>query len=677
MPKLFSPGQIGKLTVKNRLVMTPMHLAYCPTGEVTDRIVEFYRLRAQGGVGLIIVGAVGIDPIRINRHGMLQMYGDDFIPGLKRLTAAVHQSGAKIFSQLFHAGRYARTKEYGGMAAVAPSAVPSRFTGETPRELTQQEIREIVGFFGKAAERAKKAGFDGVEIVASAGYLISQFLSPVTNERHDRYGGDLQGRMTFALEVVAAVREAVGAEFPIMVRIAGNEYIAGGNNNATAVEFGMALEKAGVDAINVTGGWHETLIPQITMEVPPGAFCYLGAGFKKARISIPIVICNRIDAHLAERVVENGDADFIGIARGFVADPELANKAANGDYHLIRPCIACNQGCMDNIFFGQSLSCLCNAEAGRETELINSSLSLKITSAHPKKILVIGAGAAGLEYARAAASKGNQVTIWEEKTQTGGQAHLAAAVPGRHDFLRLISYLNNACLDLKVTIVLGKKATTEDILAYVQAERIDRVVIAAGAKIQETQIPIEEGAPVVQAWDVLQGLVTTGRDVVIVGGGAVGVETALLLAGEGTINAETLRFLMMHRAENPEELYKLLTQGSKCITVIETEKMLGRDIGPSTRWSMMSMLKRYHVMMLDSLKVIAITREGVIIQTSEMQKTIPADTVILALGSRSNNALYHDLEGKIPKLIIIGDAVKPRKMQNAIWEAYNEAVHLP
>lgn len=676
MLKLYAPGEIGRLEMRNRLVMTAMHLAYCPQGEVSDRLVEFYRLRAQGGVGLIVVGAVGIDPLRINRHDMVQMYDDRFIPGLRRLTDAVHAAGAKIFPQLFHAGRYARSKEYGGQQAVAPSAVPSRFTGETPQELTREEIAGIISYFAAAARRAKEAGFDGVEIVGSAGYLLAQFLSPVTNLRQDRYGGNLRSRMTFALEVVAAVRQALGPAFPLMVRVGGNDFIEGGNTNAEAREFCIALEKAGVDALNVTGGWHETHVPQLTMDVPPGAFSYLGKAIKAA-VSLPVVMCNRMNVSLAEKIVEEGYADFIGMARGFVADPELANKAASRQYQAIRPCVACNQGCMDNIFSGKRLECLVNAEAGREAELMeNSLLPLQLKARRPEKILVIGAGPAGLEYARVAARRGHLVTVWEQKAQPGGQVLLASTPPGRQELLRLLSYLTRACHDLKIGICSGKKATADNVLEAVREGQFERVVVATGAQPIVPPLPIDEGAHVVQAWDVLQKQVRTGAHVVIVGGGAVGVETALLLAEMGTIDAQTLRFLMLHQGEKPEELYRLLTQGSKHITIVEMFKGIGRDIGPSTRWAQLSLLKKFNVKIREQAKAVAVNKGAVLVEKPEGQEWIPADTVVLAVGSCSNHDLYAELKGKIAKLSVIGDARKPGKIQEAIREAYDEAIKM-
>jgi 2,4-dienoyl-CoA reductase (NADPH2) len=674
MSQLYSTGKIGQLALRNRLIMTAMHLAYCPGGEVTDKFVEFYRARARGGVGLVVIGAIGIDPLRVCQHDMVQIYEDRFLPGLRRLCDAVHAEGAGIFAQLWHGGRYARSREYRGLQAVAPSAVHSRFTGEIPRELTRPEITEIISFFASGAKRAKNSGFDGVEIAGSAGYLISQFLSPLTNKRQDRYGGDLPGRMTFALEIVAAVRQQVGPEFPIMVRLAGNDFMEGGNANFEARQFAMALEKAGVDALSVTGGWHETHVPQITMEVPPGAFCYLGKAIK-AVVAIPVVACNRIDVRLAEELVDDGVADFIGMARGFVADAELASKALKGEYNAIRPCVACNQGCMDNIFSGKSLTCLGNAEAGREAELLaKRTLFDERKASIFEKILVIGAGVAGLEYARVAALHGHRVTVWEEAEELGGQVLLAAAPPGRQNLMRLIDYLAYACRSLQVDICCGKRATVDNVLTAVNTGAFERVVIATGVKSSLLSVPIEEGATVYHARDVLRKRVKTGKHVVIVGGGAVGVETALMLAEIGTIDAETLRFLVLNRAEKPEELYRLLIQGCKSITIVEMAKDIGKEIGPSTRWSMLAKLRRYNVNIREQEKVVAIKKVGVVVEKPEGREVIFADTVVLATGVESHNELYAGLRDKLDKLSLIGDARKPRKIQDAIREAYDAAL---
>ena len=669
MSILFSPAQIGTLQLRNRLVMTPMHLGYSPKGEVNDQLVEFYRARARGGVGLIVVGGCGIDRIG-NAFSMLQLDDDRFIPGLRRLVDAVHAEGAKIMPQLFQAGRYAHSV-LTGQPSVAPSPIPSRLTGQTPEELTEEKIVEIIASFTTAAKRAQTAGLDGVEILASTGYLISQFLSPLTNQRTDRYGGDLQARMTFGLEVVEAVRVAVGPDYPIIVRVAGNDFMPGSHTNTESRAFCQALEKAGVNAINVTGGWHETPVPQLTMNVPPGAYAYLAHGIKQV-VSIPVIACNRINTPgLAEEILQEGKADFIGMARPLLADPELPNKAMSGHSERIRPCIGCNQGCLDYMFRMKPVSCLVNAEAGQEIVLAPSSHS-EIT----RKILVVGAGAAGMEFARVSTGRGHKVTIWEESERSGGQLTLAAAPPGRKDFLYLGTYLANACLELGVTIEYNVKATPENILTAVEEGKFDRVVIATGARPITPSIPIEEGVEVLQAWDVLTGSSKPGENVVIVGGGAVGVETALYLAESGTLDNETLRFLMLQHAETEKEIYRLLTQGSKKITVLEMAKGIGRDIGPSTRWSMLADLKRHKINCLDETAVLEVRSDGVLVESAGSQKILLADTVIFAVGSYSQNELYLALQGKMEYLSIIGDAARPRKALDAIHEAYSEAIKL-
>lgn len=669
MTILFSPTQIGKLQLRNRIVMTPMHLGYSSQGEVNEQLIEFYRERAQGGVGLIIVGGCGIDRIG-NAFGMTQLDDERYIPGLRQLVNAVHAEGAKIVPQLYQAGRYAHSA-LTGKPSVAPSPIPSRLTGQTPEELTQEKIAEIIASFTKAALIAQIAGFDGVEIIASAGYLISQFLSPVTNKRTDRYGGDLQARMTFGLEVVEAVRKAVGPDYPIIVRVAGNDFVPGSNTNTESRAFCKALEQAGVNALNVTGGWHETQVPQLTMNVPPGTYAYLANGIRQA-VSIPVIACNRINTpELAESILEEGLADFIGMARPLLADPELPKKALHGQSNRIRPCIGCNQGCLDNIFRLKPVGCLVNARAGREFELgpINQA-------SQTQQILVIGAGSAGMEFARVASLRGHKVTIWEESGQPGGQLALAAAPPDRQDFLYFANYLANACQDLGVNILYNILATPEKVLSAVQNGEFNRVVIAAGARPITPAIKIEEGVKVLQAWDVLLGREKTGKNVIIVGGGAVGVDTALYLAEAGTLNSETLRFLMVQQAETDQELHRLLTQGTKTITVLEMAKGIGRDIGASTRWSMLADLKRRKVNCLDKHTVLEIRAEGVLVESAGegTQKIIPADTVVLAVGSSSRNELYNALKDKLENLSIIGDAAKPRKVLDAVHEAYAEGI---
>lgn len=685
MQHLFTTGQIGGLTLHNRLVMTPMHLGYCPSGEVTEQLVEFYRLRARGGAGMIIIGGCGIDQIG-NTAGMIQLDDDRYIQRLQDLTDVVHTEGAAIIAQLYQSGRYASSR-ITGHVPVAPSPIPSKLTREIPHELNEEEIQSMVSTYAQAARRAKEAGFDGVEILAGTGYLISEFLSPLTNQRTDRYGGDLTARMTFALEIIHAIRHAVGPDFVIITRIAGNDFIPGSHTHEEAKAVARAFENAGVDAINVTGGWHETVVPQITMNVPQGTYTYLARGIKES-VSIPVIACNRISTpQLAEEILVRGDADFIGMARPLIADPDFAHKAARGEVETIRPCVACNQGCLDQVFRLQPVTCLVNAQTGHEAVLIRMGHALdseRIKHHSPAEqsnlkqhnILVVGAGPSGLEFARVARLRGHRVTIWEEKDQPGGQLHLAAVPPGRKDFLRFVHYLHQACLKLGVNFVYGKQATVNRIMTAISAEGYTRVVLATGAKPLLPPLPIEDGAHVVQAWDVLSGRVETGRNIVIIGGGAVGIETAMHLANIGTISDEMLRFLFFHRAESEQELHRLITHGVKYVTLLEMGKGFGRDLGPSTRWSMLSDLKQFHVEQFDRTKALAIQPNGVLVQSDGQENFIPADTVVLAVGSRPNNTLYEELLGKIADLTLIGDALQPAKVYEAVQSAYRAAIKI-
>lgn len=673
---ILEPGQIGSMKLKNRFVMAAMGHGFCDEtdGYVSDRLIEFFRQRARGGYALIDLGAVQIDPCLNTSEGIMKLYDDSFIPGMQRLTAAVHEEGGKIMAQLLHQGRYCSSREY-GQTGIAPSAVFSRYTNETPREMTIEDIERMIGYYRDAAERVVKSGFDAIEICANSGYLIAQFLSPITNLRTDKYGGKtLKERMTFMLEVIAAVRSAVGPTFPVVFRICSSDLIPGGNTNIEACQIAAAAEEAGVDAIHVTGGWHEAVVPQATMDVPHGAFAYYGKRIKEF-VNIPVIICNRMDIETAENVLYEGMADYISFARHSLADPKMPRKAAEGHCDRIRPCVGCNQGCLDMRMRHRKISCLVNAEVGREVDLMqNSKLPTQTLSPSPEDILVVGSGPAGMEFARVAALRGHKVSIWEKNDHVGGQFELNSAPPGRHDFALFGQYLERECRRLGVNIELNHDAAAEEIIGAVERGEYDRVVIATGASPSAPQLPVE-GTPDIQlAWDVLLRKKKIGKRVVIVGGGAVGVETGEFIAKMGTISPEIQQFLMTYDAESPEGMKDLMFHGTKDVTIVEMGPRLGADIGPTTRWSMMARLKKHGVKMLKLTKVVAIGTDHVELEDSEgVRTTVPADTVVLAIGSRPVNGLYKELENKVEQLTIIGDAVKPAFIIDAVRAAYDAA----
>ena len=657
-PLLFSPIRINSLLLKNRIVMTAMHLGYTPEGKVTDRLVEFYALRARGGAGLIIVGGCTIDPWA-GMADMISIMDDTFVPGLQRLTSAVTSGGAKIAAQLYQAGRYAHSSMIGGRKPFSASAVRSRFTGETPRALDLDEIAGVQDRFAEAALRAKKAGFDAVEILGSAGYLISQFLSPLTNLRQDRYGGSFENRMRFGIEVVEKVRAAVRSSYPIFMRLAGNDFMQGSNTNREAQIFASELEKAGVDCFDVTGGWHETRVPQLTMHVPRKAYAYLAQGIRRA-VSVPVIASNRINAPgLGEEVLVEGQADLVTMARALLADPDLPNKALQGKEELIIHCVACNQGCFDRVFQYQPATCMVNPAAGMESELTLTPATKK------KKILVVGGGPAGMKAAVTLSDRGHQVILVEKGMQLGGQLLLNEKIPGREEILLAARDLEKSLKARPVKILLGKEADKALIINIAP----DAIVLATGATPLLPSIPGINHSKVVLAWDVLASKATVGKKAVIVGGNAVGLETALYLASQGTLSPEILHFLMVNKAESQDTIEELLDRGDKEVCVVEMTKKLGQDIGNSTRWTVMAELKRLGVKTITGAKAIEVNDGGLKIQKGAREELLPADSVVIAVGAKPENALA-SLKDLVPELYVIGDANKPRNALEAIREGF-------
>jgi 2,4-dienoyl-CoA reductase (NADPH2) len=658
-PNLFSRIKINGMELKNRIVMTAMHLGYTPEGFVTDRLLDFYSLRAKGGVGLIIVGGCPIDE-QGSMSGMIRIDHDRYIPGLRRLTDEVKGAGARIAAQLYQAGRYVHSSMIGGQKPISASAVRSKFTGETPRALELEEIPVVQDRFAEAAVRAKISGFDAVEILGSAGYLISQFLSPLTNLREDRYGGSIENRMRFGLEIAEKVRRALGDDLPVIMRLAGNDFMKGGNSNKETRIFARELERAGIDLFDITGGWHETRVPQLTMSVPRRAYVYLAQGVKSA-VSIPVLASNRInDPTIGEEILRNGEADLVTMARALIADPDLPNKAKDGNCNLIYHCVACNQGCFDRIFEYQPVTCLVNPRVGmeRETEIKASD--------RQKKILVIGGGPSGMKAACTAAERGHKVTLAEKNKQLGGQVLLNRFIPGRSEFVSVASDLIENLHALGVNIVLGKEIDS----AFVKKNNPDAVVIATGARPLIPDIKGMEDKKVVMAWDLFSGKIKVGKKVVIVGGNAVGLESAIYLADQGTLSPNALHFLAANRAETWDNMELLIDRGNKEVTVVEMLPKYGRDIGISTRWTIIGELKRLGVRIISGAKALEVREEGLEIERGEKREIIPADSIIIAAGAKPENSLADEIRAMGKDIYIIGDANGPRKALDAIREGF-------
>ncbi len=593
---IFEPITINKMKVENRLVMPAMHLGYCEEGKVTDKLINFYRERAKGGVGLIIVGGCIVDEYSGGTPTFVNISEDKFMEGLRKLTSTVHQYPVKISCQLYHAGRYAHSFLLSGKQPISASAVRSKFTGEIPREMTKEEIKQTIENIAQAAKRAKHSGFDAVELLGSAGYLINQFLSPLTNKREDEYGGTYENRCRMPEELIKRVREVVGDDFVVGIRMSGDDFMEGSNTVIENREIARVYEESGCDVINVTGGWHETHVPQISSYVPSGAFVYLAQQIK-SKVKIPVVACNRINnVFLAEKILRETELDLIGMARGLIADPYLPKKAKEGRHYDIKPCIACNQGCFDKVFEIQPSSCLVNPLAGKEEKLDISKTNL------PKKVVVVGAGPAGCEAAKCLAERGHSVLIYEKENKIGGQLNCASSCPGKSEFKRLNNYYTEQFKRLNIKLELNSSASYEEI----SKSKPEVVIFATGATAVLPNIKGIENKHICRAEDILLKKVKAGKHIVVIGGGATGCETAAYLSQNQVINDEIGIFLLKYKAVTLENLFEFLKAPRK-ITILEMLPKIGKDIGKSTRWTVMQELRDKKVEVLTSVLIDEIT----------------------------------------------------------------------
>ncbi len=663
---LFESIKINTLEIKNRIYLPAMHLGMANNFEVTDQIIEFYVERARGGVGMITVGYATVDDLSGNTTN-IGAHKDEFIPGLKRLAGAINNNGARSCVQINHAGRYNFSFFLDGKQPVAPSAVASRMTKETPKALETEDIHQIVDNFAKAAMRIQKAGYDAVEVLSGTGYLISEFLSPLTNQRTDEYGGGLENRMRFGLDIMKAIRKQVGKDFPIIVRMNGNDFMPGGQGREELQQYAKALvEEASVDALCINVGWHEARIPQITAAVPRGAFAYLSKGIKEV-VNVPVIASHRInDPETARELIADNMCDMVAMGRSLIADPYLPEKAQDGREEDILHCIACAQGCFDNLFKLKHVECLCNPRAGYECDGVCEIAKT------PKKVMIIGGGAAGMNAAIAASERGHEVTVYEKSDELGGQLYLAGAPPGREEFAELAYDLETKVYANNINIILNQTVDKE----LIDREKPDHIILATGASYMTPPIPGAELPHVVQAWDVLADNVYTGKRVVIIGGGAVGVETALLLAEKGTLSADVLKFLFVNKAETPEVLYEMATRGTKQITIIEMIDAIGKDFGKSTRWGMLQDVTRYGVESKVTSKALEITPTGIKIETGQGVEEIPADTIVLAAGSRSVNELAAVIEAQKIPFDVIGDANTIGMAFDAVHQGYKAGMNI-
>jgi 2,4-dienoyl-CoA reductase (NADPH2) len=664
--RLFEPITINKVTIPNRIVMPAMALFYTDDYTLTDRFKAFYRERARGGVGLMIIGPAAIDRVGSSPF-MLGLFDDSHTDPIRRFIDSIrNETGVKIGIQLMQQGYYASSKVT-GITPIAPSAVRSRLTGEIPREMTEEDIEQVKEAFAKAALRVRETGAEYVELMAGGGYLIGEFLSSLTNRRKDQYGGPLENRMRFGLEVINHVRKAVGPDFALGIRVSGQDFVAGGNTLAESALFCVEAEKTGVDCINVTGGWHETNVPQITTDVPPGTYVYLARAIKE-KVEVPVFASNRLgDPVVAENILRSGAVDMICWGRPLIADPELPLKVRSGKLDEIVPCIACNQGCLDAIFLNSPVCCTLNPRAGREADTVIRKATTR------KKVFVAGGGPGGMECAVTAAQQGHDVTLYEEAEHLGGQINLIGSLPHKHEFLKAARSLESRMKVWGVTVKPNTPLTPE----MVRSEKPDFVALATGARPARINLPGIDRSHVVNAWDVLSGTIAhIGNKVVIIGGGATGCETALCVASLDLPAPESVTFLMYHEADDFDRLRSLLYKSGRKVTIIEIADKLAANMGSGTRWSLLKNLKLMGIESRLNTKIITIEETGIVVENAGGIEMIEADTVIIATGSVPVNDLAEQLKESGIETITLGDAKEPRKILDAVREGFDAAFNI-
>jgi len=632
LPRLFSPLRLKSMELKNRIVMPPMTtLLAGPDGEITDRLLAFYAARARGGAALITAETADVHPythnLAIGDRGFTAIYDDRFIPGYRRLADCIHAAGAKISLQLHHSGN-AMIMLDPACPPVAPSAIACP-GGAVPRALTVDEIHEVVEAFGAGARRARAAGFDAVDIHGGHGYLIAQFMSPYFNRRTDDYGGDVRGRLRFAVEVLRAVRRNVGDDFPVIFRFSADERVPGGRTTEESAVIAPLLEAAGADCLSITTGMHFTLLHTVAAMGLPRGLNVESAAAVKAAVRIPVMVAGKLnDPAVAEAALVAGKVDLIAIGRGLIADPELPDKWQNHRDGDVRWCIACNQGCIGGLVAGMPFGCLVNPAAGRESEPTAAPAS------RAKRVLVIGGGPAGMEAARTAALRGHQVSLYEQADHLGGQFQLAAVPPRKQEIALYLRYAERQLATLGVEVVLGRAVSR----AVVEGLRPDVVIVASGGQPLIPDIPGLTAAHVVLAHDVLAGKVATGARVLIVGGGQVGCETA-----------------------------EFLDRCGKPVTVVEMRSEIAPDVALVPRAPLLDALEHSRVTTRTATTVVEITADGVVLECDGRRDTVRGiDTVVLATGARPANRLDEDIRDLVPDVHVIGDAGCPGSALDAI-----------
>lgn len=648
-PDLFAPLAVGAHVLKNRFVMAGLHTGLGFMDRTLDREIAFLRERAQAGVALIITGAVAVNEAGRIEEGAPVLASASDVPNHARLTQAVHDAGAKILLQVIHSGRYAKHGH-----PVGASSIKSPITRVAPRALQHGEILQTIADFANCARLAVQAGYDGIELMGSEGYLLNQFTAARTNTRQDTWGGSLVSRLRFPVEVVEAVRRAIGVQPLLFYRISAVDLVEDGSTAEDIQIMARMLEKSGVDALDVGVGWHEAHVPTIAHYVPRGAWAFAAANLKSA-VRIPVAASTRINTpEVAQQMVASGAADLVAMARPFLADPEFVAKAAAGAPETINTCIACNQSCLDNIFMQRAASCLVNPKACREldyAEMPSPTRSLQVA--------VVGAGPAGMSCAIAAAQRGHKVVLFDAAQQLGGQLLLARRVPGKTEFDEFLRYCAVQLDRLAVEVKLGQKVNPEDLLL----SQFDRVVLASGVAARVPQLPGIEHPKVLTYWQALRQPEAVGRRVAIIGSGGIGHDVALALLDERN-HGSPADFFREWGVDS-----RILTPGGvkpppatvmppRQVTILQRGSAPpGARLGKSTGWILRSMLSRRAVRWIGNCEYLGVDDAGIRLRVDRVETLIECDNVILCAGQESVTELVQPLLQAGMKVDLVGGAL--------------------